>query len=125
MSYFASAAHAEEFRHKLLREYEGEYEVLTAFVEVFTERSLGLMQDARSAFGQKNQEKFTLLIHSLKGSLSQLYLDELTDLALKIERSTKQSGLTQSVLVDFEQLEGELIKLNDWLTEHFLGVPNS
>ena len=124
MSYFASEAHAEEFRHRLLREYEGEYDVITAFVEVFTDRSLGLMQDARSAFGQKNQEKFTLLIHSLKGSLSQLYLDELTQLALKIERDSKQTGLTQAVLLDFDRLETELVKLNDWLIRHFLGVPN-
>ncbi len=120
MSYFESEAHAEEFRHQLLRAYEGEVDVLMAFVEVFVEHSLKLVDEARAAYRGGDKDEFVRHIHSIKGSLSQLYLSDLTARASELEKDARSSGINPGISARFEELAKELELLSRWLSEHFL-----
>lgn len=121
MSFFESESHAEEFKHQLLREYEGEYDVLIAFIDVFSRKIFELATQARAAYGQKKTQEFIRHVHSLKGSVSQLYVHDLKKLAQKIEDEVRAEGLTLTAFEDFEVLERELESLVEWLVTHFLG----
>jgi len=121
MSYFESEAHAEEFRHQLLKAYEGEFDVLMAFIEVFTAHSEQLIRETRQSFEAGDGAEFTRHVHSIKGSLSQLYLSDLTAKAALIEKDSRANGLNPGVRARFEELAEELVLLNSWLKTHFLG----
>lgn len=121
MSYFETEAHAEEFRHQLLRAYEGEVDVLMAFVEVFVEHSAKLVEDARSAYKAGDKDEFVRHVHSIKGSLSQLYLSDLTAKASEIEKDSRREGINPGITARFEDLSRELGLLSTWLRSHFLG----
>ncbi len=121
MSYFASEAHAEEFRHKLLSAYEGEVDVLMAFVEVFVDHSMKLVCEGRTAYEKGEAQEFIRHIHSIKGSLSQLYLSDLTAKASEIEKDARREGINPGITARFEALARELELLSRWLADHFLG----
>lgn len=121
MSYFESEAHAEEFRHKLLSAYEGEVDVLMAFVEVFVDHSMKLVMESREAYEKGEVQEFIRHVHSIKGSLSQLYLSDLTAKASEIEKDARREGINPGITARFESLAQELELLSTWLAEHFLG----
>lgn len=121
MSFFESETQAEEFKHQLLGEYEGEYDVLIAFIDVFSRKIFELTTEARAAYGQKKTQDFIRHVHSLKGSISQLYVQDLKKLAQKIEDEVRADGLTLVAFKDFERLERELESFAEWLVANFLG----
>ncbi len=104
-------------RDKLLKNFEGDQEILNIAVESYFSFFQPCLSEIRSAVIEKNAPALYKAAHSLKGAVSNFLLDGVTEAVLKLETMGRNNDFTEiawamtQLEAGIEQLNAELAKL--------------
>jgi HPt (histidine-containing phosphotransfer) domain-containing protein len=103
-------------RERLMRNVDGDRELLAEIIDLFFDTSAGILEDIRAAVAKADPDALNRSAHQLKGTLANLGAKAASEAASHLEtlgRNRTMTGLEQA----FRTLETEMQRLEPELRE--------
>ena len=90
---------------KLLEHFESDKEMITEFTNTLDETYPTVLENLKSGIEQKKFSEVELHAHTLKGMLLNFFCDDLSDLALKLEKQGREKENLEGAIELYGKLE--------------------